>query len=815
MTTEMTVIARAALRLAAALVVGSGTAGALLAQDSAPAARVLLDRYCVTCHNERIAGQGAVPVAFEDLDPADVGRHAETWEQVARKMRLGMMPPVGRPRPERAAYDAFVPWLEAELDRLPSVDPGRPALRRLTEAEYVNAVDSLLAVEVDKRWLLFPADDVDEAGFATNGDVLSISPALFERYLAAANRISRLAVGDPTIGPGYAAATYEIPRLQYQDTRASEDLPFGSRGGLAIRHYFPVDGEYELTIRLRRMIYDYIVGMREPQQLDVRLDGELLERYTVGDAERYGYPSAYTFFGTIRGDPAWEEYVSKGADAHLNLRFEAPAGVHVVGIAFANARTEATGVLERRLSGFSLSGRGFYHDNAAVARVNIVGPHRVSGPGDTPSRRRIFVCRPAASAEEKACAREILSALARRAYRRTATAADVDTLMEFYDRGQSKRGFDGGVQMAVERLLVSPEFLFRIEADPVDAAAGTAYRLSDVELATRLSLFLWSDIPDDELLALAEAGRLRDPSELERQVRRMLADARSRALVDNFLSRWLQLNRLQGVMPDADVFYEWDENLRADMTRETTLFLDSQLREDRSLTDLLTADYTFVNERLAGHYGIPDVHGERFRRVVLDDRRRGGVLGHASLLTVTSYPTRTSPVLRGKWLLDNILGMPPAPPPADVPALAENDGRGAVLSLRERTEQHRRNPACAVCHRVMDPPGFALEHFDAVGRWRVADESNLPVDAAGVLGDGTPVDGPASLRAALGSHRESYVRTVTEKLLTYALGRRIEYFDQPAIRAITAASAAEDHRWSAIILEIVKSMPFQMRRAES
>ena len=782
---------------------------------SAETSRELLTRYCLTCHNDVLAERGTVPATFEHLDLTNVRADAEVWERVVRKLRLGMMPPVGRPRPEQATYDRFVAWLEAELDQGASSDPGRPAVRRLTEAEYINAVDSLLAVEADQRWLLFPADDVDEQGFATSGDVLSISPALFERYLAAANRISRLAVGDPTVGPGFAAASYETPRLLYQDDRMSEGLPFGSRGGMAVRHYFPVDGEYEITIRLRRMIYDYIVGMREPQQLDVRLDDVLLERFTVGDAERYGYPSAYTFFGTIRGDPDWEEYVSKGADAHLNLRFQAAAGLHTVGIVFADARTEATGVLERRLSGFSLSGRGFYHDNAAVARVDIVGPHSVTGPGDTPSRRKLFSCRPEVASDEEPCARQILSGLARRAYRRPATNDDVETLMRFYERGKADRGFEGGIQKAVERLLVSPEFLFRIELDPVDVAAGTAYSLSDLELATRLSLFLWSDIPDLELLALAESGRLGDPAELDRQVHRMLADERSVALVDNFANQWLQLNRLQGVMPDADVFYEFDENLRNDMAQETKLFLESQLREDRSVLDLLTADYTFVNERLARHYGIPGIYGERYRRVTVDDPNRGGLLGHASLLMVTSYPTRTSPVLRGKWLLDNILGMPPSPPPADVPALAENDGAGEALSLRDRMEQHRRNPACAVCHRTMDPPGFALEHFDAVGRWRTTTEGGISVDAAGALGDGTLVDGPAALREAVSNYRESYVRTVVEKLLTYGLGRRVEYYDQPAVRAIASSAAANDYRWSAVILELVKSRPFQMRRSES
>ena len=774
--------------------------------------------------------RGAVPFAFDALDVARVGADPGAWEAVVRKLRLGMMPPAGRPRPDRAAHEAFVTWLEAELDRAAAAAPypGRPAVRRLTTAEYVNAVRDLLALDVDERWLLFPADDVDPQGFDTNGDVLSVSPALFERYLAVANRISRLAVGDPTIGPGYAAATYSTPRLLYQDDRASEELPFGSRGGLAVRHYFPLDGDYEVRIRLRRMIYDYIVGMGRPHRIEVRLDGALVGGFTVGDADRFGYPSAYSFFGTIRGDPAWEDYVSNEADAGLVVRFPAPAGPGTVGVSFVAARTEPTGVLERRLSGFSLSGLGFYHGNAAIERVEVAGPFDAGGPGDTPSRRRLFSCRPAdapgttgafdadgsSEAAEERCARQILTGLARRAYRRPATEADVATLMRFYEAGRAERGFEGGIQKAVERLLVAPEFLFRVERDPVDVAAGAAYRLTDLELASRLSFFLWSGIPDDELLAVAEAGRLSEPDELERQVRRMLADRRAAALVDNFASQWLQLRRIRGVAPDADIFYDFDENLRADMERETTLFLRSQLREDRGLLELLTADYTFVNERLARHYGIPGVYGERFRRVAVDPAQRGGLLGHASLLTLTAYPNRTSPVLRGKWVLDNVLGMPPPEPPADVPALEENHGGRAVLSMRDRMEQHRANPACASCHRMMDPPGFVLENYDAIGRWRDVDEAGSPVDTAGALADGTRVDTPAAFREALTAYDVSVVRTVTEKLLGYAIGRTAEHYDQPAVRRIVAAAEPQGYRWSSIVLGIVNSVPFQMRSAE-
>ena len=790
-----------------------------VASQSAAASseQTLLDTYCLTCHNERLRAQGTVPVSFEGLNIQNVGADAEVWELMVRKLRLGMMPPPGRPRPDPSAHDAFVVWLETELDRAAAThpNPGRPAIRRLTTAEYINAVGTLLDIEVDERWLLFPADDVDQEGFGTNADVLSVSPALFDRYLSAANRVSRLAVGDATIGPGFAAATYATPRLLYQDDRMSEALPFGSRGGMAIRHYFPLDGEYDVTIRLRRMIYDYIVGMGTSQQIEVRLDGRLVERFTVGDADRIGYPSAYSFFGTIRGDPAWEEYVSIDADAQLEVRTPVRAGMHVLGVSFVGARTEPTGILERRLSGFSLSGLGFYDGSAAVGQVQITGPHDATGSGDTPSRRTVFTCRPAVQTDEDRCAQQILSGLARRAYRRPVTDDDLQTLLGFYRSGRAERDFDTGIQKAVERLLVAPEFLFRLERDPIDLAPGTPYRLTDVELASRLSFFLWSDLPDDELLAVAEAGRLHQSGELERQVRRMLGDTRAEALVDGFATQWLQLGRVRGVVPDTDVFYEFDENLRAAMERETLLFLTSQLREDHGLIDLLGADYTYVNERLARHYGMAGIYGERFRRVTFDDGRRGGLLGHASLLTLTAYPTRTSPVLRGKWLLDNILGMPPSPPPADVPALDENHGAAEPRSIRERMEQHRANPSCAVCHRVMDPPGFALEHFDATGRWRAADETGAPVDAAGALADGTPVDGLATLRQAVLGYEESFVRTVTEKLLTYALGRRIEYYDQPAIRKISGAAASDGHSWSSIVLGIVRSAPFQMRRSES
>ncbi|MEE2638020.1 MAG: DUF1592 domain-containing protein, partial [Acidobacteriota bacterium] len=677
------------LVLGALSVVGPGAAAAGQTGERVEASAVL-GRYCSGCHNDERQRRGLVPVSFGALDPADVGADADVWEQIVRKVRLGMMPPVGRPRPGHEQQQQFLSWLETELEdvAIAHPDPGRPAIRRLTTPEYRNAVRSLVGLEVDERWLLFPADDVDQEGFSTNADALSVSPALFDRYLSAANRISRLAVGDTTIGPGFAAATYTIPRLLYQDTRMSDDLPFGSRGGLAVSHYFPLDGEYRIKIRLRRMIYDYIVGMGTPQQVEVRLDGRRVQRFTVGDADSIGYPSAYSFFGTIRGDPAWEQFVSIDADAALEVTIPARAGQRVVGVSFVATRTEPTGVLERRLSGFSLSGLGFYHGHAAVDQVEITGPYDATGPGDTPSRRQVFSCRPTDTVDDTVCAKEILSRLARRAYRRPVADDDLTTLLEFYETGRADGGFENGIQKALERLLVAPEFLFRLERDPPGVEPGSVYQLSDLELASRLSFFLWSDIPDDTLLTVAETGRLRVGGELERQIQRMLSDPRATALVDNFATQWLQLGRVRGVIPDVDLFYEFDENLRADMERETLLFLESQIRGDRPVAELFSANYTYLNERLATHYGLDGVFGERLRRVSVQGDRRG-LLGHASLLTITAYPTRTSPVLRGKWLLDNVLGMPPSEPPADVPALEENHGGATPKTMRERMEQHR------------------------------------------------------------------------------------------------------------------------------
>ena len=599
---------------------------------------------------------------------------------------------------------------------------------------------------------------------------------------------------------------YEVPKGLVQDDRASEDLPFGTRGGIAAHHRFPLDAEYVVKVRLRRQLYDYIIGLGRPHQLEVRLDGKLMKVFTIG-GENKGRRAPATFVGQIQGDPEWEQYMHS-ADAGLEVRFPVKAGARVVAVSFRKDNAEPEGVPQRS-GGRSLALLESYDGDPAVDSVAIGGPYNVTGPGATPTRRKIFVCTPPDASGEPACARKIVSTLARRAYRRPVTEEDVQTLLDFYNADRKRGGFEAGIQSALERILASPDFLFRLEGAPANLAPGAVYRLGDTEIASRLSFFLWSSIPDDQLLDLAARGKLKDPAILDQQVRRMLADPRASALVDNFVSRWLNLFKLRSAAPDPDIFLDFDENLRQAFEQETLLFVKSQLQADRSVVDLLNANYTFLNERLARHYKIPNVYGERFRRVELTDDKRGGLLGQGSILTVTSYPNRTSPVLRGKWLLEMILGTPPPPPPPDVPALKENGEGGHPVSVRERLELHRQNPACAVCHVRMDPLGFALENFDAIGKWRTADDG-APIDASASLPDGTKFEGMAGLRKVLLSRREQFVGTFTEKLLTYALGREVESYDLPAVRKITREAAAGDYRWSSIISGIVKSVPFQM-----
>ena len=781
-------IARIALIAGLVWVVGAAGARAQEPTGSAATYRQVLDRYCAGCHNERLLS-GNLTLDRNSVDITRIGSGGDVWEKVLQKLQTQAMPPPGRPRPDAETYHAFAAWLESSLDAVAAADPnpGRPTIHRLNRLEYANAIRDLLGLEVDAEMLL-PADDL-AFGFDNNADILTVAPGLLERYLSAARKLSRLAVGDLAIGSD--AVRYPVSTLLEQRERMGDALPFGSRGGVAIRHHFPLDGEYVIRLALRD-------GRRAPR-VDVRIDGARVALLSV--------------------DPDADTETSEDP---LSVRVPVPAGTHDVSVTFPEETFTPEGVAPSRLPIWTFStGRGYVQE-VGLDSLLIEGPFnpdRVGagdgGLGDSAARSRIFVCTPATEADEAPCANEILATLARRAFRRPVTEDDVAILEGFYREGRTEGTFDTGIQRALEVLLVDPEFLFRIESDPEGVAPGAPYPLSDIELASRLSFFLWSTIPDDELLLAAEAGRLSDPDELERQVRRMLADERASVLVDSFATQWLHLRRMRSVTPDVLAFPEFEDNLREAFVRETELLIEHQMREDRSVVDLLTADYTFVNERLARHYGIPNVYGSRFRRVTLPDDTRRGLLGHGSILTVTSLATRTSPVVRGKWVLENILGTPPPPPPPDVPELEEREDDGAVRSLRQRLEEHRANPVCANCHARMDPIGFALEGFDAVGRHRVADVNGTPIDTSGTLPDGRAFDGLPDLRDVLFERRTEFVATVTEKLLTYALGRGVEHYDRPAIRAIVREAGEDDYRWSSLILGVVKSVPFQMRRAES
>ena len=818
---------------ASAVVVGrpqSGdrsSAGAGASPADAASVRAVLNRYCVSCHNQRLRTAG---LALDTLDLARVSEMPAAWEKVIVKLRAETMPPVNSPRPDAGTYREVATWLEGEIDRAAALHsaPGRTeTFHRLNRAEYQNAIRDLLALDTDVTALL-PADNTFEHGFDNNADSLSVSPDLSARYLSAARKISRLAVGRPPAGP--SVDTYRIHPEVVQDERLSEDLPFGSRGGLAVHHYFPVNGDYTIKIRLHRNFSDYIKGFSTPHKIDVRLDRTLVKSLTVG-GEAKGSMAPLSFSGNIGGAPEWEFYMNTG-DSGLEVRFAATAGRHLVGVSFDHRVLAVDGVLQPRQRGYGRFVDEYYDGNAAIEQVAIAGPYTNDGPGDTPSRRRIFVCHPsradspspgvgsreatASASADEPCATRILSTLARRAYRRPVQARDVDQLLAFYRKGVSEAGFEAGIQFALERLLVDPDFLFRIEREPKGAAPGTAYRLSDLALASRLSFFLWSSIPDDALLDAAIAGRLKDPKELERQVRRMLTDSRSHALIENFAGQWLRLRNLRDVGRESAEYPEFDENLRDAFRRETELFVESTFREDRSVAELLSANYSFVNGRLARHYGIPGVVGERFRRVTFPpDAPRGGLLGQGSLLTVTSHPNRTSPVLRGKWLLETVLGAPPPEPPADVPGLPDRGESGRPASVRERLELHRRNPVCAGCHAPMDPLGFALENFDAIGSWREVSEAGTPIDATGMLPNGVKFQGPAGLRAVLLAREDRFAATVTDRLLAYAIGRGLEYFDRPTVRRIVNDAAEDHYRWSSIVLGVVRSVPFQMRTVAS
>ena len=793
--------------------------------SSTPAAtpspiKSVVDTYCVSCHNDKLRTSG---LSLEGVDTARPAANAEVWERVVTKLRAGAMPPAGRPRPDAKTYQTTTSWLENELDRawLATPNPGRiSAVQRLNRTEYNNAIRDLLALDVDVKPLL-PGDDTADGSFDNVADVLNISTAHLERYLSVARQVTRLAVGLPPSNP--PVESFEIPLHIVQDDRQSEDLPFGSRGGIAVRHTFPANGEFLIKVRLRRQYQDYIMGMGWPQQLDVRLDGKLLKRFTVGGNAK-GRPAAASYAGDgepgFAGDPEWEKYMQSEGDAGLEVRLPIDAGPHVVGVSFVREMFEPEGLPQPLQRGRVITNDQIYMDHAAVGLVQIGGPYQVTrAPIDTPSRRAVFVCQPQRGADERACATKILTRMARLAYRRPVTKTDQQTLLAFFDRGRQEiaGSFDTGIQFALERMLVDPDFLLRVHRDPSGPPKGGPYKLGDLEVASRLSFFLWNSVPDERLLDVAERGELTKPVVLERETRRMLADARAvSALVDGFAAQWLNLRRVSEVVVHPDFYPNYDESLLEAFKTETEMFVGSTVREDRSVLDLLRADYTFVNERLARHYGLKGISGSRFRRVTLPDlEQRGGLLAHGSLLSTTSYPDRTSPVLRGKWLLTNIFGVDVPQPPPGVNTSLEDPKPGAQpVSIRERLSRHRTSPTCASCHAVIDPMGFALEHFDAIGGWRTADESGRPVDATGTTPNGAKVDGLASLRTLLLADPNQFPRTVTEKLLAYALGRRLGYSDRPAVRTIVRDAAAHDYRWSAIVLGIVKNPTFLMRASE-
>jgi hypothetical protein len=754
---------------------GSSTSG------STPSQQAVLEKYCITCHNEKLR------TADVFLDKADISHPSENpaiWEKVLHKARAREMPPPRAPRPDEAAYNSLTAYLEAALDRAAesSPNPGRPAVYRLNRLQYANAIHDLIDLEFDSAGLL-PADD-SGYGFDNIGDVLSVSPSLLEKYLAAAAKISRLAVGDPKLSA--TSTEYQIPADTVQTERESFDLPLGSRGGIAVRHHFPLDADYVIKVRLQRgKDATTILGMAQAHQLDIRLDGKRIKSFTVGGQ------------GRKQSDDGEEGASNSSLDDGLEVRFSAKAGPHLVAVTFLKDTIKQEGLPA------SDRAQAFFE---GVGSVSIAGPYDAKGSGDTPSRQKIFLCRPARREDEEACAARIITSMARRAYRRPIRTDEIPALLAPYNLARDEGGFEQGIRMALQRILVSPNFLFRVESDPPNVSPGSAYRISNVELASRLSFFLWSSIPDEELLTLAERGRLSDPEVLQDQVKRMLADTRANTLVTNFIGQWLYLRNMETVLPDPAAFPDFDENLRNALEKETELFFESMIREDRSVIDLLKADYTFLNERLARHYGIPGIRGSEFQRVTVASEERKGLLGKGAILTVTSYPNRTSPTLRGKWLLENLLGSPPPPPPPNVPSLKE-DKDASLLTMRERMKLHQANAVCASCHSRMDPLGLALESFDGLGRWRPG------VDSSGTLPDGSNVDGPVGLRNILLSKKDQFVETVTERLLTYGLGRGVEPFDMPAVRKIARDAAANDYRWSSLIMGAVNSIPFQMRRA--
>jgi len=772
-------------------------------QSAAPAPappashRATIDRYCVSCHNDKAKTGG---LSLETADLANVGAAPDVWEKVVRKVRVGMMPPQGAPAPDAQTRGALVASLTAALDAHAKThpEPGRALVHRLNRTEYGNAVRDLLALEVDPAALL-PADD-SAYGFDNVADVLGVSPLLLERYISAAGKVTALAIGDPEIGE--ASETFRVRQDASQDKHV-EGLPIGTVGGMLARTTLPLDGEYVIQPRLFRTNLGAMRGLEYPHQLEITVDGARVHLATFGGDDDF---KASLRNPTLAGDDV---------ENRSRVRVKLAAGPHTIGVAFIEKPAAQN---SWRLQPFIRSSHDTFDPTGYphIDVFSVTGPYNATGPGDTPSRRRIFSCRPATAADEESCARSIVTRLARTAYRGQATPEDLSRLMAFYAEGRRAGNFERGVQLALQRMLASAKFALRIERDPVGAAPGSVYPLADLDVASRLSFFLWSSLPDDELLKVAEQGRLKSPVVLRQQVRRMLADPKSEAMVANFAGQWLYVRNLKNMVPLSTEFVDFDDNLRRAFATEAELFFASVLRENRSVLDLMTADYTFVNERLARHYGIPEVYGSHFRRVTLTDDARRGILGKGAVLMVTSHTDRTSPVVRGKWVLDNLLGAPPPPMPANVPPLDENGQQaGRVLTMRERMEAHRRNPVCANCHKIMDPIGLALENFDAVGAWRTVEGGThgTAIDSSGVLLDGTAVDGVVSLRKALLKDPEIFVGTVVEKLMTYGLGRGVAAGDMPTVRAIVRATAPQNYRFVSLIDGIVTSPAFLTHRA--
>jgi hypothetical protein len=764
--------------------------------------RAWLNKYCVGCHNNRSKNPSEDPVNLETASVDDLLSSAGAWERVLRKLAVRAMPPQGTPHPTEGDYAGFTTWLSTSLDRAweGKSNPGRYVVHRLNRAEYGNAIRDLLGLDVDVTEGL-PSDGAD-FGFDNIATSLKTSPLLLERYLTTAQRVSAMAVGDPEVRAGNTE--YSISR-EFTQAGHIDGLPLGTRGGSVVRHVFPADGEYKLAGRLVRGVeegYAGVEGNDSPNTFVITVDGAEVYSAQVGGPRDHEIQSR-------------DMNEAKAlVDARMTGRVFVTAGPHDVGFTWKERPSQLQDVWQP-----SLRDSQEIHMIGGLPKlrtVNVEGPYNVKGVSNTPSRERIFICRPATAAEEPACAQKILTNLARRAYRRPVTAADVEPPLSFYKQSRENGGnFDAGIRVGVARILSSPSFLYRMEKDPAGARVGTAHAVSDIELASRLSFFLWSSIPDQKLLDLAEAGRLREPAVLSAQVRRMIADERANSLVSNFAGQWLQLRNLEAkVAPDLLMFPDFDDNIRKSFRRETEMLFEYIMRENRSSLELMSADYTFVNERLARHYGIPGVYGTRFRQVKLTDPNRRGLLGQGSVLSLTAVATRTSPVFRGKMVLSTFLNTPPSPPPPNVPTLEESNkeaGTATPKTVREQLELHRKNPGCASCHKIIDPPGFALENFNSVGQWRDTDADGKPIDAAGVLADGTKVDGPIALREAILSRPDAFVTTLAERMLTYALGRGIEPPDMPVVRRIVRKAAQNDYRFQSIITGIVESAPFQMR----